>query len=93
MCDRIELFAISENGKQTFVQPDANIAKRIEIHDFLIYADPQPDHLDLPTTQEKVEEYLKMRYKNMNIFWILFLFHQIILLQNTSFKLVQIWTI
>ena len=68
MCNKLELFSISENGQQTFIQSDSNIAKRIQIQDFSIYADPQPERIDLPTTQEKVEEYLKMRYNEKHSF-------------------------
>ena len=63
MCDQIECFSINENGNQTFVQPDANIGKRIKIQGFSIYADPQPEHLDQPATKEQIDEYLTKRHQ------------------------------
>ena len=63
MFKQIECFSIGEKGEQTFVQPDANIAKRIQIQDFSIYADPQPEKIEVPTSLDKIEEYLQIRDK------------------------------
>lgn len=61
MCNQIECFTINDKGEQSFVKPEANISKRIKIHDFSIYADSHPALLDLPTTEGKVDDFLQMR--------------------------------
>ncbi|KAK8845840.1 hypothetical protein M9Y10_020763 [Tritrichomonas musculus] len=68
MCDQIECFTINENRTQTFIQPDANLRKRIVIQGFSIYADPEPEFIEAPTTEEKVEEYLNLRYDEKHDF-------------------------
>lgn len=60
ICQQIELSAFDD---KKVVKSDANISKRIQIQDFSLYIDSQPERCKPPATPGSVESYLQMRFK------------------------------